>query len=171
MSFQTFVTERLAAITEIINAISTNAKKIDELPVQSSLDVSSKIHVSKAGVSESLEVQKIIDAVLSNNQNELISIGSITISGNNITIPANALWNINNTNYTKSTDTIINIPFCQTGKVRTDLIIANNQNEILKIVGIEDVFAIAPSVPLNSVLITTIDVTDASVGNIQLWFD
>lgn len=64
MSFQTFVTERLAALTAMMNAISTNAKKIDELPKQDPLVATSKVHVSKAGISEYLEIQQIINAVL-----------------------------------------------------------------------------------------------------------
>ena len=60
MSFQTFVTQRLAAITAMMNAIATNAKKIDELPVQSDLHPASKFHVSRDGISESLEVEKLL---------------------------------------------------------------------------------------------------------------
>ena len=41
MSFQTFVTQRLAALTAMMNAIATNAKKIDELPKQDPLVASS----------------------------------------------------------------------------------------------------------------------------------
>ena len=61
MSFQTFVTQRLAALTAMINAISTNAKKIDELPKQDPLVATSKFHVSRQGISEYLEIQQIID--------------------------------------------------------------------------------------------------------------
>lgn len=64
MSFQTFVTERLAAITALINAISTNAKKIDELPVQENVDFSSKFHLSRNGISESLTLQKLSDEII-----------------------------------------------------------------------------------------------------------
>lgn len=37
MSFQTFVTGRLAALTQALNAISINANTIDELPPETYL--------------------------------------------------------------------------------------------------------------------------------------
>ena len=60
MSFQSFVIERINALTEALNLINTKAKSIDNLPVQSTLDPSSKIHISRNGESESLQIQKII---------------------------------------------------------------------------------------------------------------
>lgn len=63
MSFQTFVTQRLSALTAMMNAIATNAKKIDELPKQDPLVVSSKFHVSRQGISEYLELQNLIDTI------------------------------------------------------------------------------------------------------------
>jgi hypothetical protein len=48
ISLQTIL-EKLVALTETINTIKTNAKKINELPAQSVLDPGSEIHVSKTG--------------------------------------------------------------------------------------------------------------------------
>ena len=164
MSFQTFVTQRLAAITQMINAINTNAKKIDELPAQETLNLNSKIHVSRDGNSESLELQKIIDqvsAISSQYLNELISIGEFTLVGNTLTIPT-ANWRINNINYFISTPAIFNIAYAQTGKSRIDILLANNLGQIIKVAGFETTgIALRPNIPVNTILVSEITVTDS----------
>ncbi len=166
MSFQTFVTERLAAITATLNAISTNAKKIDELPVQELLNSFSKIHVSNNGISESLSIQKIIDVILDNTTNQIISIGEITLVANNLTIPLNAQWLINGVNYNTTSDTVINIPYAETELTRTDILVANTLSQIIRISGIETAgIAVRPNIPTDTILVTEINVTDSSVGD------
>lgn len=64
MSFQKLVTERLAAITELVNSISNSAKKIEELPKQDPLVMTSKIHVSREGKSEHLDISTIVNKVV-----------------------------------------------------------------------------------------------------------
>ncbi|MFV5697750.1 hypothetical protein ACM55H_05220 [Flavobacterium sp. ZT3R17] len=165
MSFQTFVTERLAAITATINAIATNAKKIDELPVQSNLDPASKIHVSRGGISESLEVQKIIDAVASGSYDQLLAIGEITLAGNVATIPANAQWKIDEVYYGNIADIVRTIPYCATGLARKDILVANTSNDIVLVKGPETAgITIRPNIPINTVLVTEMDVTDVAIG-------
>jgi hypothetical protein len=165
MSFQTFVTERLAAITAQLNAITTNAKKIDELPVQSNLDPASKLHVSRGGISESLEVQKIISAVNAGSYDQLLSIGEIALVANVATIPANAQWKINEVNYGNIAEIVITIPYCATGLERKDILVANTSNDIVLVQGLETTgITIRPNIPINTVLVTEMDVTDSSVG-------
>jgi hypothetical protein len=84
MSFQSYVIERLTAISEALNLISAKAKSIDDLPVQSTLDPSSKIHVSRDGESESLQIQKIVDFIeylftldLSDKEDSLNKVNSV----------------------------------------------------------------------------------------------
>lgn len=166
MSFQTFVLQRLSAITAAINAINTNAKKIDELPIQQNLDVESKIHVAKNGISQSLKISKIIESIQNSNYNHIISIGTITLADNILTIPAGVQWLINNINHIKITSVAFTIPYCAANKIRLDLIVANTSNEIVLIQGIETLgVAIQPSIPLDTVLVTTIHVTDSEVNN------
>lgn len=161
MSFQTFVTERLTAITAQLNAIVTNAKKIEELPIQDILDVNSKIHVSKAGVSQSLTVKKIIDSVSNTFNNQLIFFGEITILNNTLTIPAPAQWKINNIIYTTTDSTIIPIEFSAIGFIRTDILVANTLGEIVLITGNETSgIAIRPNIPNDTILVTEINVTE-----------
>jgi hypothetical protein len=165
MSFQTFVTERLAAITATINAIATNAKKIDELPVQENLNPASKIHVSRGGISESLEVQKIIDAVASGSYDQLLAIGEITLAGNVATIPANAQWKIDEVYYGNIANIVRTIPYCATGLARKDILVANTSNDIVLVKGPETAgITIRPNIPINTVFVTEMDITDNSVG-------
>jgi hypothetical protein len=84
------ILEKLVALTETINTIKTNAKKINELPAQSVLDPGSEIHVSKNGKSERLEIQKIISAIKSSSYDRILAIGTITQVGNTLTIPGGA---------------------------------------------------------------------------------
>ena len=62
MSFQSVVLEQLASINTRLNAIVANAKRIFELPEQTTLAPSSKIHVDNATTSEYVTIQQIIDA-------------------------------------------------------------------------------------------------------------
>lgn len=162
MSFQTFVTERLAAITALINAISTNAKKIEELPIQEVLNTSSKIHVSKGGISESLEIQKIIDAFNIASYKELISVGSIEIVGQDITL-TDIVWKIDGIHFTANfTDTT---PLCTTGNNREDIFVGLPSGLIERISGVEsDTVIYTPTTPIDAVFITKTLVTDSGVG-------
>jgi hypothetical protein len=165
MSFQTFVTERLKSITETLNAIGTNAKKIDELPVQSTLDPTSKIHVSKSGTSESLSVQKIIDHLVEKNYTRILEIGEISVSGLTISIPANAMWVYEGVNHQTVAVTEILETLCDTGFLRKDILVANQSNQIILIKGAEsETIRIMPNIPIGTVLVTEIDVDDAVIG-------
>lgn len=159
------LSEKVASLIRLVNELLTNGKKIDELPEQENLVLSSKIHVSNSGTSESLTIQKIIDHSTSINSNVLIAVGEITVVDNDITIP-NAIWKISGVTYLKNTPTVINIPFAATNKTRIDVIYGNTQNQILRVAGSEiEGIAVKPNVPVNSVVITEITVTDSSIDN------
>jgi hypothetical protein len=63
MSSLAYLSEKVAANTELLNQIIANSKRTEEFAEQSPLVPTSKIRVSNAGVSEWLEIQKILDAV------------------------------------------------------------------------------------------------------------
>ena len=166
MSFQTLVTERLADLTTKYNALITNAKRIFELPVQNNLDPASLIHVSRGDVSESLSVQKIIDAVSSGSFDQLLSIGEITLVANVATVPAYAQWKIDEVYYQNTADVVITVPYCATGLERKDILVANTSNNIVLVKGPETSsgITISPNIPIDTVFVTDMDVTDSSVG-------
>jgi hypothetical protein len=166
MSFQTVVTERLKAITETLNSIGTNAKKIDELPVQSTLDAASKIHVSKGGTSQSLSVQKIIDAVNLGSYDKLITIGDIALLENEATIPANAEWKIDEIYYSNLADIVIPIALCDEGFRRKVILVADTSNDIYLVNGDETdgSIVVRPNIPPGTILVTEMDVTDSEIG-------
>ena len=166
MNFQTFVKERLVAITSQLNVIVTNAKKIDDLQIQSNLDPASKIHVSRGGISESLEVQKIIDSIKNNTYNQLISIGAITTLNNEVSIPADARWQINGIRYNTIAVTKIPMPYSVPGTTRTDIIVANILSKIVRIAGAETAgIAVRPNIPVDSVLVTEINVSNTVISD------
>jgi hypothetical protein len=165
MSFQTFVTQRLEALTARINAIDTNAKKIDELPIQTNINAQSKIHVSKGGVSESLEVSKLLDAFVNLKYDRLVSVGEITITNGVASVPSNAQWIISNINYQTQNITAIPIPLTTMGFVRTDLLVGNQIGNIVRVAGIESATtALRPNIPLGTVLITAINITSIAIN-------
>ena len=165
MGFQEFVTERLAAITAQLNAISTNAKKIFELPAQSTLDPSSKIHVSRDGVSESLSLQKIIDAIINKTFSHLLEIGDITVTGLTVSVPSGAKWVYESVIYQTTAISTITETLCAAGHLRKDILVANQSNQIVLIKGDEsETIRVLPNVPLGTILVSEIDVDDAVIG-------
>ncbi len=163
--FQTFVKQRLAAITAQLNAITTNGKKIDEVEPQTILNPNSRIHVSIDGVSQRIDVSQIIQAATNSNYNQILSIGEITVVGGEIKVPAGATWVINNINYTTSSITSLPIALADTGLNRIDILVANNSGQIVLINGIEtSSIAIRPNVPVNTVLVTQVNVSDSTIG-------
>lgn len=165
MSFQSFVTQSLAAINQTLNAIANNAKKIDELPPQTTLDPASKLQVSRGGTSQSLEVQKIIDAVAASNYDKILAMGAITIVGNDIKFPAGGEWLINNIHYGNIALISKPIPFAASGLNRIDIAVANTLNDIVIVPGDEVAgIAVRPNIPIGTVLVTQINVYDSSFG-------
>jgi hypothetical protein len=159
---------KVSALTSTVNQLITNSKAIQELPAQETLNPDSLIHVSQNNVSKKISVQQIINAAISNQNDQIISIGTITLSGNDLTI-SDISAKINNVIQSISLPTIINIPFCATGLKRIDLLVYNTSNEIIRVSGSETAGAIviAPTLPINSLLITQITVTDSVISEPQ----
>lgn len=165
MDFQIVYAKVLELIT-LCNSIISNGKKIDELQVQSSLNSSSKIHVSRNGTSESITVSQLMDAFGNSNTDRLLFIGNIPpISSNVLTIPP-AGWIIDGVNYSTSTDTSIGVPFAATDFTRIDIIVADDNGVIYSIQGNESGgIAVAPAIPDNTIYITQVIVTDSTIGD------
>ncbi len=160
------IIQAIANLTTRLNQIVENARTIAELPWQSILRPASKLQVyNPENVSEFITVQQVVDATLSFRQNQLLSIGTITVVGNNVTIPAGATWVINNIDYSNASDIVINVPYAEEGNTRTDIIVADQSNNMYRINGPETAgVSPAPNVPLNTVLVTTVNVTDSTIG-------
>lgn len=78
---------------------------------------------------------------------------------------ADSLWNINGFRYTNPTDQVITIPLCATGKVRTDRIVLDTNNNFVRVPGVEvDENPVAEAKPVNTLDYTFIPVNDAEVG-------
>ena len=156
--------QQIVNLTNRLNAITSQAKKIWELPWQNILNPASQIHVSNDGESQRITIQQILDAALSYRQNQLIS-ANITVDENNVTVDSGAVWIINNINHETVSNTIINVPYAETGYTRNDILVGNESNIIYRIAGPEtEGVSPTPNVPINTVLITTINVTDSSIG-------
>lgn len=157
--------QQVANLTQRLNEITVQARKIPELPEQNPLNPSSLLHVSNSGVSQSVIVQQILDAALSYRQNQLVSIGTISVAGNDVTIPSGATWIINNIDYSNISDIVINVPYAADGFTRTDIIVADQLNNMYRVNGPETAgVSVQPNTPLNTVLVTVLDVTDDSIN-------
>ena len=157
------IKQLLIAVLTKLNLWEDNAKSIDELPEATEVIPLAKIHISDNGTSKALELQKLINASLSSAVNQITSIGEIIVDGNDITVPI-ATWKIANIGYSTSAPTIINVPFSASGTTRIDVFVANTSNQIVKISGNDTTgIAIRPNLPLNTVVVTEINVSQDSL--------
>ena len=166
MSAISYLTQLVTQLTQKVNLLITNSKKIEELPFQTTLDPNSKIAVSRAGETEQINVQQIISAINNDNYNHLISVGAISVDEmtNELTIGATVEAMINNITVSKSTDTIFPITLSDTGLIRKDIFFINSLGNVLIISGDEGAIATTPILPLDSVYITETLVTDSGIG-------
>lgn len=160
---------KVSALTQTVNQLISSSKSISELPQQNTLNNGSLLHVSRGGTSEKISVQQLVNAVINNNNDQLLSVGAITLSGNNLTI-ASISGKINNVFQDITTPTVVNIPYCATGLNRIDLIVYNNTNTIVRIAGTETAgtIIVAPTLPLDALLVTQVSVSDSAIGDPSL---
>jgi hypothetical protein len=157
--------ERLASLTAAYNAIGTNAKKIDELPIQTNLDPASKIHVSRGGISESIAVQELVNAVNAKKYSQLVSGGGTTFVGLKLFTEITS-WIYDGVNYATTAVTETDETLCDAGMLRKDILVANQLNQIILMKGEESAtIRIAPKTPIGNVFILEFDVDDAVIGN------
>lgn len=164
-SNEQILAQQVKLLTERVNQITEQGRKISELPNQDTLNPNSLIQVSVDDISQKLQIQKIIDNILNYKFNRLISVaGPITVSGNDITIPP-SVWVMENVNYQTISNTVLNTPYAATGYTRNDIIVGNKFNQIVRIAGPEtEGVSPTPNAPVDTVLITTVNITDATIG-------
>lgn len=93
----------------------------------------------------------------------LLSAGAITVAGNNVTV-ASASAKINGETHEKDTPTVLVTPYTTNGFKRVDILQINTSNEITRKQGNESVgVAIQPTKDPNSVIITTLHVSDSII--------
>ena len=157
--------QQVANLTLRLNNITTSARKIFQLPWQSTLITGSKLQVSNPDeISEFITVQQIIDAALSYRQNQLIE-ANVSVDENDVTVDAGAQWIINNVDYELASDFTETVPYAATGYTRNDILVGDQSNLIYRVAGPEtEGISPTPNVPLNTVLVTVINVTDATIG-------
>lgn len=151
----TQVSQKLAELSQKFQQMINLAKRIEELPSQESLVPSSRIHVSNGGVSQSLQLQKIIDAVSSLDYNRILSIGTIARDGNSFTVPANAIWKISGVEATNISPFEFELLPADAGSKRIDLLIVRLSGfEVITGTPSTDIF-FAPDIPneANSILV------------------
>lgn len=165
MSEYSQLIQMITALTNRLNDIEINGKKIDELNQLSTLNPSSKIHVSVGGQSFYVEVSQLIDAISNANHDHIVSInGDITVVGDLVAVPE-IVWILSNIIYQTSVSTSFTIPYCATGLNRKDIFVLNASNQVVRIAGPEDAdIVIKPNVPIGTLYLTEIDVSDSMVG-------
>ncbi|UYW02125.1 gp58-like family protein [Flavobacterium agricola] len=157
--------ELLRRLTERLNLIESNAKRIDELPYKSKIGNSDKLHISENGISKYITVQELLSAIETRKYDHILYINGLRISGNELQIDG-AGWTILELVYNLTEPFIKNVPYAAQGFVRTDIVIANTENNLEVIFGDENEgISFAPPIPPNTVLVTTLDVTDNSINN------
>jgi len=166
MSLQSELLAKVTAVLNKMNLWETNAKKTEELEAMEEVDASSLVRVSVGGVSKKLELQKLISASISTTENTIISIGEISFLDNDLTIPY-CQWLISGVSYMKLSPTVIEVLFAETGKTRIDIVVANTMNELYLVSGFETTgVAVRPNIPINTILVTQLVVTDSVIESI-----
>ncbi|MHC0441620.1 hypothetical protein [Flavobacterium sp. 3-210] len=125
----------------------------------------------KTGDSARVAGQKInlnfayLDAKV-NNSNHVVTLGTSVLDGQDLTIHAGWVWQINGIEYTNPVDVIINFPFCSSGKQRLDRIVFNTSNTFTKVAGTESVSnPVATPAPVDTIEFGITLVTDGTVGD------
>ncbi|RKS00408.1 hypothetical protein [Flavobacterium sp. 102] len=155
----------LAEINEKLNLITTNAKTILQFEEQLEALGNSFLVVNVDGITKKIKIQTILDGIQNYSFNQILAIGEITVVDNDVTIPAGCQWQISAVTYFTATDTVFDVPFAASGLTRIDIIVATASNTLVKYSGLEtDGIAIRPNIPLNTVLVTQINVTEAAIG-------
>ena len=143
----------------------------------SQVQVNGVIHTSQANLMASLAsllfAKQFNYVVQDINATRLITIGELSIDGNYLTVEP-AEWLINGENYETTTNTVLTVPYCSSGKNRIDIILGNSSNQIIRIAGTETSgIAVSPVIPNDCVYITemnvndnTIDVSDPITGSL-----
>ena len=165
MSELSTLKQQVKQLTQRLNDITASARKIFQLPWQSTLIPGSKLQVSNPSeISEFITVQQILDAALSYRQNQLIE-ANISVLGNDVTVDSGAKWIINNINYELASDFTETVDYAETGYTRNDILVGDQSNLIYRVIGPEtEGVSPTPGVPLNTVLVTVINVTDSTIG-------
>lgn len=154
----------LQNLTDKLNSWEQNAKTIPELTAATSADVSDLLHIARGTDSFKLRIGLLIDIIQNNLYDRLIYVGNITLSGTTLTVPSGARWQISSNNYVTNIDTDITIPLAASGKARKDLIVGNVSGAIVRVAGTEGIVSVRPNVPNNTVVITEIEIDDATIN-------
>src|SRR5690554_2572431 len=170
MSLLNDLIDRVAALTNRLNDIASNSKRTEEMPPMTPLERNSLIRVSKNGDSYKTSVQDIVG--LFSDFDGIIQMGTLEIvpdgAGEALKIPdtPTPIWRINGQEYLKNTETIMSIPYANTGKYRTDIIVANENSDFQRISGDEgDFVGLPPATPENTVEVTRINIFGDQIGD------
>lgn len=172
MSLLSQLYDKVVTLTGRLNQIEENAKTNDEFPTQSELVLSSKIRVSNGGVTEVISVEDIILKAVSTSQpylNRFIETTGISSTGLGININPNWIWMINGIRYSNPVENSFVNYYAATGFQRIDIIVATENVDFQLIHGIEAEIGVetpvAPVLPINALLVTTILVGDDSMDS------
>lgn len=97
---------------------------------------------------------------------QLISAEGIIVDGTDIFVPAGVSGQINGALYTTLTDETLPTELCTAGFVRKDILVLTTDNEVISIPGTETdgPIVLAEPTPINTLYITTFDVSDSEIG-------
>lgn len=112
-----------------------------------------------------LKKEDVIVSAVDIEADKLLSVGTITVAGNNVTVP-NASAKIGGVVYAKATPTVLATPFTTPTYKRIDIIEINNLNQVVRKAGTETLataIQIQPTVSAGAVLITTMYVSDSII--------
>lgn len=163
-----FLTNKIVECVALLNAINTNAKTNDEIPIQTPIDLASTIRVYRNADSKTVTIQNIIDAAVLSSTNfndRFTNVAGLVLDGNDLTVNPSWSWIIDAVNYSNPTSQSFTIPFAATGNNRIDLLVAVQENAFAVITGVETAgIPAAPTLPNNTLQATFLYVTDSTIS-------
>lgn len=160
----TVIINRLNQLTAFINLMITNSKKIPELPEETTGDKLIATYNTTSNETEQMNLTDLLSLIYESS-NRMLTYGSKSNVGNLFTFGVGYTWIYNGINYANTDEIEITIDDADDGFYRSDIIVADTNNQLIKVVGFEsDTFSVPPVAPPGTILVYTISIFGDTIG-------
>ena len=154
----TVIINRLNQLTAFINLMITNSKKIFELPEETTGDKLIATYNTTSNETEQMNLTDLLSLIYESS-NRMLTYGSKSNADNLFTFGVGYTWIYNGINYANTDEIEIIIDDADDGFYRSDIIVADTNNQLIKVIGFEsNTFSVPPEVPPGTLLVYTINV-------------
>lgn len=109
-----------------------------------------------------------LESLSGGDGNRIITQTGFSLVDQDLTINAGWIWAIAGVQYTNENPVVLNFPYAATSNQRLDLVVMNASSTFVRISGTEsETNPVAPAVPNNTLLLTSVLVSDGAVGSVE----